>query len=113
MWGSSLSHLKRYINIFFASEPGQVSFEEMEYEQSAINKVISNYDIVFNLVGILAENKTSKFKFVHTEIPRMIAKSVNLNKVKSYIHVSALNVDIIKDSEYALSKYNGEIEIKK
>ena len=100
-------------NIFFASEPGQVSFEEMEYEQSAINKVISNYDIVFNLVGILAENKTSKFKFVHTEIPKMIAKSVNLNKVKSYIHVSALNVDIIKDSKYALSKYKGEIELKK
>ena len=43
----------------------------------------------------------------------MIAKSVNLNKVKSYIHVSALNVDIIKDSKYALSKYNGEIELKK
>ena len=50
----------------------------------------------------------SKFKFVHTEIPRMIAKSVNLNKVKSFIHMSALNVNIIKDSKYALSKYKGD-----
>ena len=99
--------------IFFANEPGQVSFEEIDYNQSAINKAVSNYDIVFNLIGILAENKNSKFKFVHTEIPRMIAKSANINKVNSFIHMSALNVNIIKDSKYALSKYNGEIELKK
>ena len=100
-------------NFFFANEPGQVSFEEIDYNQSAINKAISNYDIVFNLIGILAENKKSKFKFVHTEIPRMIAKGAKINKVKSFIHLSALNVNIIKDSKYALSKYNGEIELKK
>ena len=98
---------------FFANEPGQVSFEEIDYNQSAINKAVSNYDIVFNLIGILAENKTSKFKFVHTEIPKMIAKSANVNKVKSFTHISALNVNIIKDSKYALSKYNGEVELKK
>ncbi len=99
--------------IFFANEPGQVSFDEIDYNQSAINKAVSNYDIVFNLIGILAENKKSKFSFVHTEIPRMIAKSSNINKVKSLIHMSALNVNTIKDSKYALSKYSGEIELKK
>ena len=98
--------------VFFANEPGQVSYEEIDYNQSAINKVVSNYDIVFNLIGILSENKKSKFKFVHTEIPRMIAKSANVNKVRSFIHMSALNVNLIKDSKYALSKYNGEIELK-
>ena len=99
--------------IFFANEPGQVSFEEIDYNQSAINKAVSNYDIVFNLIGILAENKRSKFKFTHVEIPRMIAKSAKTNKVRSFIHLSALNVNVIKDSKYALSKYNGEIELKK
>ncbi len=99
--------------IFFANDPGQVSFEEIVYEQPAINKLVSNCDIVFNLIGILAENKMSKFNFVHTEIPKMIAKSAKINKVKSFIHMSALNVDIIKDSKYALSKYHGEAEIKK
>ena len=99
--------------IFFANEPGQVSFEEIDYNQSAINKAVSNYDIVFNLIGILAENKNSKFNFVHTEIPRMIAKSSNINKVNSFIHMSALNVNIIKDSKYALSKFRGEMELKK
>ena len=99
--------------IFFANEPGQVSFEEIDYNQSAINKAVNNYDIVFNLIGILAENKRSKFKFTHVEIPRMIAKSAKINKVRSFIHLSALNVNVIKDSKYALSKYNGEIELKK
>ncbi|MAI29058.1 MAG: complex I NDUFA9 subunit family protein [Pelagibacteraceae bacterium TMED124] len=100
-------------NFFFANEPGQVSFEEIDYNQSAINNAMSNYDVVFNLVGILAENKKSKFQFVHTEIPRMIAKSANVNKVESFTHLSALNVNLIKDSKYALSKYNGENELKK
>ena len=100
-------------NFFFANEPGQVSFEEIDYNQTAINKALINYDIVFNLIGILAENKKSKFQFVHTEIPRMIAKSAKINKIKSLIHLSALNINVIKDSKYALSKYNGEIELKK
>ena len=85
--------------IFFANEPGQVSFEEIDYNQSAINKAVSNYDIVFNLIGILAENKNSKFNFVHTEIPRMIVNSSNIDKVNSFIHLSALNVNIIRDSK--------------
>ena len=100
-------------NFFFANEPGQVSFEEIDYNQTAINKAISNYDIVFNLIGILSENKKSKFKFVHTEIARMIAKGAKINKVKSFIHLSALNVNVIKDSKYAQSKYKGEVELKK
>ena len=77
-------------HFFFANEPGQVSFKEINYNQSEINNVIRNYDVVFNLVGILAENKKSKFQFVHTEIPRMIAKSANVNNVESFIHLSAI-----------------------
>ncbi|MAI59879.1 MAG: hypothetical protein CMM92_02525 [Rickettsiales bacterium] len=98
---------------FFANEPGQVSFEKIEYNQTAISKAIGNYDIVFNLIGILSENTKSKFKFVHTEIARMIAKGAKINKVKSFIHLSALNVNVIKDSKYAQSKYNGEVELRK
>ncbi len=98
---------------FFANEPGQVSFEKIEYNQTAISKAIGNYDIVFNLIGILSENTKSKFKFVHTEIARMIARGAKINKVKSFIHLSALNVNVIKDSKYAQSKYNGEVELRK
>ncbi|MAZ46536.1 MAG: hypothetical protein CMM98_03055 [Rickettsiales bacterium] len=99
--------------LFFANEPGQVSFEQIDYNQPSIDKAVKNYDVVFNLVGILAESKKSKFTFVHTEIPRMIAKSAYINKVKCFIHLSALNINIIKDSKYALSKYHGEIQLKK
>ena len=38
----------------------------------------------------------------------MIAKGARINKASRFIHLSALNINIIKDSKYALSKYNGE-----
>ena len=104
---------KKSKNFFFANDPGQVSFETVDsYNQKNINSRIEGCDIVFNLVGILAESKNSKFHFVHTQIPQMIAKGVKDNKVRNFIHVSALNVNKIKDSDYAKSKYAGELKVR-
>ncbi len=98
---------------FFANDPGQVKFEKIDsYNQENVNKKIEGCDIVFNLVGTLFENKKCKFDFVHTQIPDLIARSVNENKVRNFVHLSALNVDKIKDSDYARSKYAGELKIK-
>ena len=63
------------------------------------------------MIGILAESKGSKFDFVHVQIPEMIAKSVK-EKVKNLIHISALNVNKIKFSSYADSKFLGENKIR-
>ena len=80
---------KKSKNFFFANDPGQVNFETVDsYNQENINSLIKGCDIVFNLVGILAESKNSKFHFVHTQIPQMIAKGVKENKVRNFIHVS-------------------------
>ena len=38
----------------------------------------------------------------------MIAKACTKNKVRYFLHMSALNVDKVKDSNYALSKMKGE-----
>ena len=43
----------------------------------------------------------------------MIANSVKKNKVKSFVHVSALNVNKIRNSYYANSKYLGEKDYKR
>ncbi len=98
---------------FFANEPGQVSFNQIKYTKSEINNVTKGCDFIFNLIGILYETKDSNFHYVHTEIPKMIAESAKINKVRGFIHLSALNVNKIKDSKYALTKYQGEAEIKK
>ena len=53
-------------NFFYGSEPGQVKFVVIDkYNEININKVVSECDIIFNLVGILAENEESTFNFVH------------------------------------------------
>ena len=95
--------------LFFASEPGQIKVKKIKtFDQQNIDAQIYGCDIVFNLIGILAESKKAKFNFVHQKIPEMIANSVKKNKVKSFVHVSALNVNKIRNSYYANSKYLGE-----
>ena len=98
---------------FFGSEPGQVTLEKIEYNEQYIDKVTDGCDIIFNLIGILYESKTSSFNFAHNEIPIMIGKCARKNKVRSLIHISALNVNKITNSKYAYSKSLGEAGIKK
>ena len=58
------------------------------------------------------ETKKSRFEFTHTLIPSMIAKACSKNKVRNFIHISALNINKASGSSYALSKLNGEIRVK-
>ncbi len=100
---------------FFSSgEPGQISTKRIEYfNEKNIEFFLKGADIVFNLIGILNQSSKSDFRFVHSEIPKMIAKVATKMKVRSFVHLSALNIDKVKKSVYAQSKLNGEIEIKK
>ena len=44
-------------NFFFGSEPGQVTFEKIKYNEQYIDKVTESCDIIFNLIGIFAKVK--------------------------------------------------------
>ena len=97
---------------FFANDPGQIEVINInEFTQNNVLSVTAESDVIFNLIGILAESKKSKFEFVHSKIPEMIANSARTNKVRNFIHISALNVDRIKTSKYAISKKMGEKKI--
>ncbi len=97
---------------FFANDPGQIEVINItEFTQEKVNSVTYDSDIIFNLIGILAESKKNKFEFVHTIIPEMIAKAAKTNKIRNFIQISALNVDTIKNSTYALSKNLGEVKV--
>ena len=97
---------------FFANDPGQIEVINItEFTQEKVNSVTYDSDIIFNLIGILAESKKNKFEFVHSKIPEMIANSAKANKIRNLIHISALNVDSIKASKYAISKKLGERKI--
>lgn len=76
-----------------------------------IHELISKSDICLNLVGILFEKGKNTFNKIHSLFPEQIAKICNeLNK--DLIHISALALKNAKDSNYAISKIQGEKKIR-
>ena len=96
-------------SLFLGNEPGQIKYKHIkDFKQESIDNLVSGSDVVINLIGILYEKKKSTFEFIHSIVPMMIAKACKKNKVRYFLHMSALNVDKVKDSNYALSKMKGE-----
>ena len=104
---------KKNLPLFFANEPGQIKIKKINtFNQQEVDNLVDGCDIIFNLIGILAESKKNKFGFVHCKIPEMIAKSAQKKNIRNFIHISALNVNKIHSSSYANSKFLGEKKIR-
>ena len=104
---------KKNLPLFFANEPGQIKIKKINtFNQQEVDNLVDGCDIIFNLIGILAESKKNKFDFVHCKIPEMIAKSAQKKNIRNLIHISALNVNKIHSSSYANSKFLGEKKIR-
>ena len=104
---------KKNLPLFFANEPGQIKIKKINtFNQQEVDNLVEGCDIIFNLIGILAESKKNKFGFVHCKIPEMIAKSAQKKNIRNFIHISALNVNKIHSSSYANSKFLGEKKIR-
>ena len=56
----------------------------------------------------MKKGKEFIYKHSRTNFPTMLSKLAHQNKIKQLIHVSALGIDKAIDSEYAISKLNGE-----
>ncbi len=83
------------------------------FDEKKIKNLISKNEIVINLVGILYEDGTNTFNRLHNIFPSYISKICKEFNVQQLIHLSALGIDQSKDSLYARSKLEGEINIKK
>ena len=83
------------------------------FDEKKIKKLVSENEIVINLIGILYENGASTFQNLHNIFPSYISKICKELNVHQLIHLSALGIDEAKDSNYAKSKLEGEINIKK
>ncbi len=83
------------------------------FDEKKIKKLISENEIVINLIGILYENGNNTFSNLHNIFPSYISKICKDLNVHQLIHLSALGIDQAKDSNYAKSKLEGEINIKK
>ena len=107
-------HQKAYI-LKTQANAGYIEIVEANiFDEQKIRNLISKNDICVNLIGILYERgKGSTFKNIHTIFPSLISKICEEYKIKQYIQLSALGIEEAIDSDYAKSKLEGEINIKK
>ncbi len=106
-------HTKGYI-LKSQANAGWINIVELQnFDEKKLNELFLNKDICINLIGILNENRFSSFKKIHTLLPQKLAELSKKNNLKQFIHLSALGIEEAFKSKYAISKINGENEIKK
>ena len=107
-------HQKGYI-LKTQANAGYIDIIEANiFDEKILRDLISKTDICINLIGILFEKrKGNSFENIHTIFPTLISKICKEHNLKQFIHLSALGIDEAKESNYAKSKLNGEIGIKK
>ncbi len=105
-------HQKGYI-LKTQAPIGYLDIEEVNiFDYTKIESLIENCDVCLNLIGILFEKgKKNTFDNIHSKFPSVLSK-ICKEKNKKFIHLSALGLEDIKDSKYAISKINGEKKIK-
>ena len=92
---------------------GYIEIVELNpFDPSQLVPFFKKADICINLVGILFEKGKNNFQNIHVEFPSMLASLCEKYEIKQFVHLSALGVDRIKDSKYAISKFEGEKKIK-
>ena len=106
-------HQKGY-QIKTQSNYGYLELEEIKsFNDENISKLMEKSSVCINLIGILFEKKNNHFNLLHSDLPSMLSKLASKNSLKQFIHLSALGIETATDSLYAMSKLDGEKNIKK
>ncbi len=107
-------HQKSY-RIKTQANAGYIDIVEANiFDEKIIRELFSNAEICINLIGILFENKKGNtFKNIHSLFPSILAKLTREYSLKQFIHISALGINEATDSNYAISKLEGENNILK
>ena len=108
------THQKSYI-IKTQANAGYIDIVEANiFDEKKVRKLFKKADICINLIGILFEQKKGNtFKNIHTVFPSLLAKLCKEYNIKHFIHLSALGINEASDSNYAISKLQGESNILK
>ena len=106
-------HQKGYV-LKTQGNPGYLEVVEGNiFDQQTLENLIRGKDICINLIGILFEKRNNTFQNIHVNFPSAISKLCKENNLEQFIHISALGIDLAKDSKYAKSKLEGEQKINK
>ena len=106
-------HQKGYILKTQASAGWIECIEANIFDEKKLRDLVSDADVCINMIGILHEQgKFNTFKIIHSDFPYLLSKICKEFNIKQFIHLSSLGIDKVKDSNYAKSKLEGEINIK-
>tara|TARA_B100000963_G_scaffold347170_1_gene353177 strand:- start:107 stop:1093 length:987 start_codon:yes stop_codon:yes gene_type:complete len=107
-------HQKSYI-IKTQANAGYIDIVESNiFDEKKIRELFKKADICINLIGILFEQKKGNtFKNIHSVFPSLLAKLCKEYRLKHFVHISALGINDAKESNYALTKLEGEGQIFK
>jgi NADH dehydrogenase len=83
------------------------------HKPESIAHAIEGADGVINLVGILTETGRASFDDIHVTTGRNIAEAATRAGVNALVHVSANGADPESGSDYARSKGEGELAVRK
>jgi len=104
-------YLKGYLKPL--GNPGQIElFKTNIFDAEDVKKVLTDCDLVINLVGILYETRKQKFDHIHAQFPYLLSNSCNVMGIKNLVHVSALGVKERHPSKYMQTKLQGEKNIQ-
>ena len=104
---------QRGLKIKTQANAGYIDIVESNiFEEKKIEKLFNEADYCINLIGILYEKKSGNtFKNIHSIFPSLIAKLCKKYNLEHFVHISALGVNEAIDSNYAISKLEGEKKI--
>ena len=104
---------QRGLKIKTQANAGYIDIVEANiFEEKKIEKLFNEADYCINLIGILYEKKGGNtFKNIHSIFPSLIAKLCKKYHLERFVHISALGVNEAIDSNYAISKLEGEKKI--
>ena len=106
-------HQKGYI-LKTQANAGYLDIVELKYFNiDKIESLLADCSICINLIGVLFEKKKNLFKKIHTDFPDLLSKLAEKKKIEKLIHLSSLGIEKSLDSNYAISKLDGENKIKK
>jgi len=105
-------HQKGYI-LKTQANPGYLEIVELTYFNiEKIKSLVEECSICINLIGILFEKRKNFFKNIHTDFPDLLSKLSAKKNIEKLIHLSSLGIEQSLDSNYAISKLEGENKIK-
>ena len=79
------------------------------FDNTQLNQLCQNQNVIINLIGILNEQKKGDFRKVHVDLIKTLVSTCTRNKVKRLLHLSALGADQARGtSHYLRSKGEGE-----